>query len=257
ALVFPVRFVAEGQSVQTTSRDLDEESVFVRCVEPPEVGDRVVLRLYLPGISAGGSIEARVEGGASEGVRARSQHVCETAEGHLKAALAGGGPAAFAPVEPWAHEGENRRLLPRYLDRFRVTLAVGQHKAQREALNLSGSGLFIESDTPPDIDQIVQVILELPDGKPPAEAQAIVLHRVLPGAGGTPGAGVRFVASDDEFRARLDTYLEKLRKRCPASGLRQSISLPARVFTTARRAARSRSSGRHSPRWERRRSAKR
>jgi hypothetical protein len=212
ALVFPVRFVAEGQSVQTTSRDLDEESVFVRCVEPPEVGDRVVLRLYLPGIAAGDSIDAQVDEAASDGFRAQFIDLSDETREHLKAALEGGSRTGFAPVEPWAHEGENRRLLPRYLDRFRVTLAVGQHKAQRESLNLSASGLFIESDTPPDIDSIVQVILELPDGKPPAEAQAIVLHRVLPGAG-TPGAGVQFIAATDEFRARLDAYLEMLRKR--------------------------------------------
>src|SRR5205809_7319095 len=69
-MVFPVRFVAEGQTVQSTSRDLDEESVFVRCVEPPDRGDRVVLRMYLPGMAAGGSIEATVTEASSEGFRA-------------------------------------------------------------------------------------------------------------------------------------------------------------------------------------------
>ena len=209
ALVFPVRFVAEGQSVQTTSRDLDEESVFVRCVEPPEVGDRVVLRLYLTGI--GYDIEGRVEEAASDGFRAQFVDLPDDVRAAVAKALEGGAKAASAP-QAWAHEGENRRHLPRYLDRFRVTLAVGKHRAQREALNVSASGLFIESDTPPDVDQIVQVVLELPDGKPPAEAQAIVLHRVLAGQG-TPGAGVQFVAASDEFRARLDAYLETLRKR--------------------------------------------
>ena len=50
-------------------------------------------------------------------------------------------------------------------------------------------------------------------GKPPAEVQGIVLHRVLPGEDIVPGAGVQFIAADDEFRARLDAYLEKLRNR--------------------------------------------
>jgi len=213
AMAFPVRFISEGQSVQTTSRDLDETSVFVRCVEPPDVGERVVLRLYLPGIDEGDSIEAQVDEATSDGFRARFAELAAAAREHIRAALEGKGGAGFVPVEPWGHEGENRRYLPRYLDRFRVTLAVGQHKAQKETLNLSASGLFIETETPPDIDQIVQVILELPDGKPPAEAQAIVLHRVLPGQPGTPGAGVQFIAADDAFRARLDAYLEKLRKR--------------------------------------------
>lgn len=211
-LVFPVRFVAEGQTVQTTSRDLDEKSVFVRCVEPPEVGDRVILRLYLPGITADDSIEAAVEEAASEGFRASFAVLSDNAREQVRKALASGDDERFEAPADWAHQGENRRLLPRFLDRFRVTLSTGQHKAQRESLNLSASGMFIESDTPPDLDQIVQVILELPDGKPPAEAQALVLHRVLPGQG-TPGAGVQFIAADDAFRARLDAYLEALGKR--------------------------------------------
>ena len=212
AMVFPVRFVAEGQTVQTTSRDLDEQGVFVRCVEPPQKGDRVALRLYLPGIAEGDAILCEVAESSAEGFRARFGELLPEANDHIRAALAGGKEAVDPPAAA-AHAGENRRYLPRYLDRFRVTLAEGRHRAQREALNLSASGLFIESDAPPEVDQIVQVILELPDGKPPLEVQGIVLHRVLPGGEATPGAGVQFIAADDAFRARLDAYLEKLRRR--------------------------------------------
>jgi hypothetical protein len=187
--------------------------VFVRCVEPPEIGERVVLRLYLPGIAAGDPIEAQVEEAASDGFRARFVGLSPEARKHVRAALSAGAPPAAALAEPLPHEGENQRYLPRYLDRFRVTMTMGKHKAQREVLNLSASGLFIETDTPPEVDQIIQVILELPDGKPPAEAQAIVLHRVLPGQVATPGAGVQFIGADDAFRARLDAYLERLRNR--------------------------------------------
>jgi hypothetical protein len=212
AMVFPVRFVAEGQTVQSSSRDLDEESVFVRCVEPPDRGERVVLRLYLPGIAAGDSIEATVTEASSEGFRAFFLELSPEARQHVAAALKAGPAAEEVPVEPLPGAGgENRRLLPRYLDRFRVTLGVGQHRAQRESLNLSASGLFIQTEAPPAIDQIVQVILELPDGKPPAEVQGIVLQRVLPGNGMMPGAGVQFIAADDAFRARLDAYLDRLR----------------------------------------------
>src|SRR5438034_4566343 len=211
-MVFPVRFVAEGQTVQSTSRDLDEESVFVRCVEPPNRGDRVVLRMYLPGIAAGDSIEATVTETSAEGFRAFFTELTEEARQHVAAALKAGETAAPAPEEPIGGPGDNRRLLPRYLDRFRVTVGTGKHRAQRESLNLSASGLFIQTEAPPAIDQIVQVILELPDGKPPAEVQGIVLHRVLPENGAAPGAGVQFIAADDEFRARLDAYLETLRR---------------------------------------------
>jgi uncharacterized protein (TIGR02266 family) len=210
-MVFPVRFVAEGQTVQSTSRDLDEESVFVRCVEPPARGDRVVLRMYLPGIAAGDSIEATVTEASPEGFRAFFSELTGEARQHVAAALKASTSAPPAPVEPIETPTDNRRLLPRYLDRFRVTVNAGQHRAQRESLNLSASGLFIQTDAPPALDQIVQVILELPDGKPPAEVQGIVLHRVLPGNGAPAGAGVQFIAADDEFRARLDAYLDRLR----------------------------------------------
>ena len=212
AMAFPVRFVAEGQTVQTTSRDLDAESVFVRCVEPPEVGDRVALRLYLPGIAEGDAIQGEVIESDADGFRARFSELEPEAQEHIGAVLGGAVAAVDAPAAS-ARAGENRRYLPRYLDRFRVTLAEGKHRAQREALNLSASGLFIHSEAPPEMDQIVQVILELPDGQPPLEVQGLVLHRVLPGGQAAPGAGVQFIAADDAFRARLDAYLEKLRSR--------------------------------------------
>ena len=212
AMVFPVRFVAEGQTVQTSSRDLDDQGVFVRCVEPPQIGDPVALRLYLPGIAEGDAIHGEVVESSAEGFRARFFELSPEAHDHISTALAGGAEPVDAPAAA-ARAGENRRCLPRYLDRFRVTLAAGQHRAQREALNLSASGLFIESEAPPEVDQIVQVILELPDGKPPLEVQGIVLHRVLPGGDASPGAGVQFIAADDAFRVRLDAYLAKLRSR--------------------------------------------
>jgi hypothetical protein len=211
AMAFPVRFVAEGQTVQTTSRDLDEESVFVRCVEPPEVGDQVTLRLYLPGVAAGETIQGEVTESSGEGFRARFVELPEEARPHIRAALSGG-PALDAPAAV-PHAGENRRYLPRYLDRFRVSLGTGSHRAQRESLNVSASGIFIQTDAPPEIDQIVQIILELPDGKPAAEVQGIVLRRVLPGGEATAGAGVQYIGADDSFRARLDAYLEWLRNR--------------------------------------------
>lgn len=209
AMAFPVRFVAEGQSVQSTSRELDEDGVFVRCVEPPEVGERVLLRLYLPGVAGEDALEAQVTEATSEGFRARFAPLSDETRAHIAAALAAGAGGEQAPVEPLAQAGENRRFLPRYLDRFRVTLSVGQESAERETLNLSASGLFIQTDTPPAMDQIVQVILELPDGKPPAQVQGIVLRRVLPGEGRAAGAGVQFIGADDEFRDRLDAWLQQ------------------------------------------------
>ena len=211
-MAFPVRFVAAGESVQTTSRELDEDGVYVRCVEPPDDGERVTLQLYLPGVLSPAPIEARVTDRTDTGFFAEFSEVPEAARDQITRALESGAGGELVGGARRAHAGGNRRLLPRYLDRFRVTLQHGAHRAQRITLNLSASGVFIETATPPALDEIVQVILELPDGKPPAEVQGLVLHRVLPGETEPAGAGVQFIGADDAFRARLDAYLERLSK---------------------------------------------
>ena len=48
----------------------------------------------------------------------------ETVE-HVRLALAAGAAVESTLPEAPARAGENRRLLPRFLDRFRVTLATG------------------------------------------------------------------------------------------------------------------------------------
>src|SRR5439155_3514928 len=128
AMAFPVRFVAEGQIVQTTSRDLDEQSVFVRCVEPPADDEKVGLRLYLPGLATAETISALVSESGPDGFRARFADLDDQQRSHIAQALAGAAleGAPVDPVQPFA--GENRRFLPRFLDRFRVTMGVGQHK---------------------------------------------------------------------------------------------------------------------------------
>src|SRR5712664_33132 len=204
-MAFPLRFVSAGQTVQTTSKDLDEQSVFIRCVLSPARGEKVVLRLYLTGMTD--SVQAEVEEVEADGFRARFMSLTEDARHHIRTALLAG-PTADRSASP-----ENRRLLPRFQGRFRVTLKVGARSTRHQALDLSASGVFVETETTPPLNQVVQVTLELPDGKPPVEVQAIVLHRLLPGSAQPAGAGVQFTGADDAFRARLDAYLEGLRKR--------------------------------------------
>ena len=50
-MVLPVRFSHEMRAVQTTTRELSQDGVFVRCLEPPPEGTQVALKLYLPGMA--------------------------------------------------------------------------------------------------------------------------------------------------------------------------------------------------------------
>lgn len=210
-MAFPVRFAARGQAVQTTARELGEDGIEVLCVEPPQPGERVSLRLYLPALPAR-DLAAEVTQAGADRFHARFVELAPDMQRALEQAVKAGAWNAQVEAEPLPG-GENRRALPRYLDRFRLTLSMGQHRSQREALNVSASGLFIETDGPPALEEIVQVVLELPDGQPPAEAQAIVVRRVVPGEAQAPGAAVQFIGADDAFRARLDAFLKRLRDR--------------------------------------------
>jgi hypothetical protein len=57
---------------------------------------------------------------------------------------------------------------------------------------------------------VLSLALELPDGKPPAAVQAKVVHTIPPRRAPTPGVGMQFVATGDDFRVRLDRYIHTI-----------------------------------------------
>ena len=48
-IVFPIRVAAGASVVQTTTREVSSDGVFVCSLRPPKPGTRVSLKLYLPG----------------------------------------------------------------------------------------------------------------------------------------------------------------------------------------------------------------
>ncbi|MBS2024103.1 MAG: TIGR02266 family protein [Deltaproteobacteria bacterium] len=70
ALVLPIRFAFETRVVQTTTREISTEGVFVRCLEAPASGTQVSLRLYLPGLTQAAEfvgVVRELESGAESG----------------------------------------------------------------------------------------------------------------------------------------------------------------------------------------------
>ncbi|MFL5408183.1 MAG: TIGR02266 family protein, partial [Myxococcales bacterium] len=84
------------------------------------------------------------------------------------------------------------------------------------AENISAGGVFVHTEQPPAMDTIVTVSLHLPGNDLPVEAKAVVVHRVSKeeaGKGGkSPGMGVQFVDSSDEFREAIDRAIEHILK---------------------------------------------
>ena len=208
-IVFPIRFAAGTQAVQTTTRELGEGGVYIRCLTPPAVGARLRMKLYLPG----GPLDAEIQG-----------VVRETSEAGFWAEFLELGPAERArilrlidrkprPAQPIGAVAlqsapADARTFPRYSARFAVRFANVQDFVLQYAANISAGGVFVETSSPPPMDSVMRVAMELPGGGAPVEAQAVVVHRVTPEQArqrNTPaGVGVQFVDADDKFRERID-----------------------------------------------------
>ena len=210
-MVFPVRYVSEGIAIQTTSRGLSGEGIAVRSLAPPRVGARVSLALYLPGNS---KPEVAV------GVVAASTHDRPVPAGfwvQFTAIDASARERITALVVEKARRARELRAprgFQRFHTQFTVRFRTVREFAREHAQNISRGGVFIQTSTPPQVDEVITVQLELPDGGAPAITSGLVMHRVTPEEaeqhGIVPGIGVQFLDADDQFRERIDQYVEQL-----------------------------------------------
>jgi hypothetical protein len=88
-----------------------------------------------------------------------------------------------------------RRREPRYAARIVVRLQRHGEAVELCTENVSFRGLFLRSDTPPGVRQLIRFSLVLPNGVVIA-AHAMVVHVIPPkSAGRAPGAGLQFWGS--------------------------------------------------------------
>src|SRR5205807_8653400 len=115
-----------------------------------------------------------------------------------------------APSRP---SGE-ARACPRYAANVTVRFASDRDFVVRYANDISAGGIFVRTDKPLPPGATVRLRVELPDGGPPVEAEAVVRRSVSPAeaarSGARAGVGLQFVGANDEFRARVDAFIEKL-----------------------------------------------
>jgi type IV pilus assembly protein PilZ len=211
-MVFPVRYVSEGAAIQTTSRGLSSEGIAVRSLIPPRVGARVSLALYLPGNP---KPEVAV-GIVSAATRARP--------------VPAGFWVQFTAIDTAARERitglvierarqmrdtpRSDRGYQRFHTQFTVRFRTAREFVREHAENISRGGVFIQTQSPPQVDEVITVQLELPDGGPIATSSGLVMHRVTVDEaeqnGLVPGIGVQFLDADDQFRERIDRYIQSL-----------------------------------------------
>ncbi|HET9754071.1 MAG TPA: PilZ domain-containing protein [Myxococcales bacterium] len=202
--VFPVRYVAEGVAVQTTSCELTALGIAVRSLAPPQVGTRVSMALYLPDAEvpevAVGRVSRTRAGSAGEaGFWADFVVVDAQARIRISNLLAGR-----------SQPHSQARAFPRRPVHLPIRLRTERGLIPGRATNMSRGGIFIRIDDPPPVEAAVEVELHLPDGRPPVSSRGVVVHRRLPEPGIVAGAGVQFADASDAFRDRVDRYMEAL-----------------------------------------------
>jgi type IV pilus assembly protein PilZ len=85
------------------------------------------------------------------------------------------------------------------------------------AVNLSGSGLFINTSTPLPVGSALQLVLSLPDAPAPFEVEGRVAR--VSGADNAQhqvtGMGIEFVNVDEDGRSRIERFVTRLRQELP------------------------------------------
>jgi uncharacterized protein (TIGR02266 family) len=240
-LVLPVRLTLAGRSVQTTTRSVTPEAIYIRSVAPPPVGMAVSLRLYLsdgpPEDLHGHVVPTPV--GAEQGCLVALAAVTPDQRERLELAITppvlqrrdsqpllsalgavwpGRGDSApmlaavSHPHAPGPGAGDSSptltafdlRALPRFPVQLKVRFETVEALEDQLAINLSSGGMFVRCAEPAPLGTEVRLVIELPGLVPPLICRAVVAHRVVQEQARTTGqvAGVGVQFLDADDRFR-------------------------------------------------------
>ena len=216
-LVFPIRFAADDRAVQTTTRELSDRGVLVRCLEPPALGTALDIRLYLPGAKQAVQLAGVVREHSKDGEPGFWADFVDAGQAQLtqigdvlarRERASAAVPIGVIALHPQA---DPRRSFPRFNARFAVRFATVQDFVLEYAANISAGGVFVQTDNPPPLKSVVQVEMELPGGGAAVPARGMVVHRVTKqeaqARGTLAGVGVQFMDANDSFRQRIDAAI--------------------------------------------------
>src|SRR3954469_8630440 len=218
-LVVPIRFTGGGLAMHTTSSRLGIDGLFVRCLVAPKEGSRVTLAMTLPGAKqpaeASGVVKERVGAnapGKEPGFWVEFDPLPAATQALVEAAI-GEGKRAPSP-SPGATPPQRPRAFPRVQTRLQVGWSSPKEFLVAYSENISRGGIFVAPQNPPAVQEVVELLVELPDGQAPVKVNAEVVQCVTMEAarasGGTPGAGLQFIGGDDDFRRRVDACIAHL-----------------------------------------------
>ena len=237
-VVLPIRYAAGLLATQGTTRALTQERVFIRSLARPHEGARLQLRLYLPfgapeDLLAIVSARPPPEGETgfwadfdrpAQSARARIAFLLQPPRlpfepGSPAPPIAAETPAPVArllpPPPPPISFSSDHRSTTRFEANLRVRFQTVEEVADELAVNVSAGGMFVRTDLPPQLRELVLITIELPGEPEPVQVRGQVVHRVTREegrmTGRRAGAGIQFIEADDRFREQLDAYLARQR----------------------------------------------
>lgn len=109
-----------------------------------------------------------------------------------------------------------------------VTLLRGAQEVSLLSDDVSFRGLFLRTDDPPPLRQLVQLRMRLPPGNDELRVHAMAVFSVPPGtAGRTPGVGVQLYALGDEVRQRWERFVRWVAETHPEGAAPRNPPGPA------------------------------
>jgi len=191
-LVIPVRYMAQGEILQTTSTAIGEEVIHVRSARPPRPGLFVGFKLYFERGEevARAGVVSWVTAGENSGFWTRFAEE-DGAKDRVAALLA-----------------RYRKINDRGCRRFHTNMAAtirkpdGRVASRGEITNISQSGAFMKLAVLPAPGTVVDLDIHIPGQTVADTVHAYVVH-----AAPRRGVGLQFVGASDLFRSHLDEYL--------------------------------------------------
>ena len=113
----------------------------------------------------------------------------------------------------------SKRRDVRYEIRCPTELTYGRKTSVLVSEDVSYRGVFVRTDSPPALRQLVRVAIRL-SGEEELVTHGMVVHVVEPSipSGRTPGAGVQYYALDAKLRQTWETFSRDVASRSPPSG---------------------------------------
>jgi uncharacterized protein (TIGR02266 family) len=105
-----------------------------------------------------------------------------------------------------------RRRSPRAPVVVRVEYATIDALFSEFTSNINEGGLFIETDTPADLDSAVHLFFKLPGDDEPLKVAGRVVRVDGDGGEGPPGMGIEFEHLEARDRERINGIVQQLRR---------------------------------------------